>query len=265
MIYSYTQISQFLLCPKRYEYRYIDGWRPPDNQANMLFGRCFENALCALFRRKDAGAALCDAWSQYRESDLVYPRGESWDHMLRGGLTLLHLFAQDAKVTIPSPQTDLQVPLRHTLDEDHVFQGFADAIGFIDQQRVLIDWKTTSVRYPDEPPELISLDPQLVCYSWLSGIARVGLVVFVRKRVPEIQYLVSEITEQQRRDFEELAREVITQIEAGRLPRHCGIRFPNNVCPGCPYVGMCLGAPNSCAKLERTLGGGLDWLDELDY
>jgi hypothetical protein len=26
MIYSYTQISQYLGCPRRYKYRYLDGW-----------------------------------------------------------------------------------------------------------------------------------------------------------------------------------------------------------------------------------------------
>jgi hypothetical protein len=27
MIYSYTQISQYLTCPRRYRHRYLDGWR----------------------------------------------------------------------------------------------------------------------------------------------------------------------------------------------------------------------------------------------
>ena len=39
MIYSYTQISQYLTCPRRYRYRYLDGWKQKDNRAAMLFGR----------------------------------------------------------------------------------------------------------------------------------------------------------------------------------------------------------------------------------
>jgi hypothetical protein len=42
MIYSYTQISQYLSCPRRYRYRYLDGWQEKDTWANMLFGRAFE-------------------------------------------------------------------------------------------------------------------------------------------------------------------------------------------------------------------------------
>ena len=43
---------------------------------------------------------------------------------------------------------------------------------------------------PGTARRLTALDPQLVCYSWISGwIAEVAMVVFVRKRMPEIQYL----------------------------------------------------------------------------
>ena len=50
MIYSYTQISQYLVCPRRYRHRYLDGWQEKDTRAAMLFGRAFERALAAYFR-----------------------------------------------------------------------------------------------------------------------------------------------------------------------------------------------------------------------
>ena len=30
MTYSYTQISQYLTCPRRYRHRYLDGWKEKD-------------------------------------------------------------------------------------------------------------------------------------------------------------------------------------------------------------------------------------------
>jgi len=39
MTYSYTQISQYLGCPRRYRHRYLDGWQEKDTRAAMLFGR----------------------------------------------------------------------------------------------------------------------------------------------------------------------------------------------------------------------------------
>ena len=58
MTYSYTQISQYLTCPRKYRHRYLDGWREKDTRAAMLFGRAFEQALGAYFRREDSTAAL---------------------------------------------------------------------------------------------------------------------------------------------------------------------------------------------------------------
>ena len=48
MTYSYTQISQYLTCPRRYRHRYLDGWKEKDTRAAMLFGRAFEQALGAI-------------------------------------------------------------------------------------------------------------------------------------------------------------------------------------------------------------------------
>ena len=47
MTYSYTQISQYMSCPRRYRYRYLDGWKEKDTRAAMLFGRAFEQAVAA--------------------------------------------------------------------------------------------------------------------------------------------------------------------------------------------------------------------------
>jgi hypothetical protein len=49
MTYSYTQVSQYLTCPRRYRHRYLDGWQEKDTRAVMLFGRAFERALAAYF------------------------------------------------------------------------------------------------------------------------------------------------------------------------------------------------------------------------
>ena len=37
MAYSFTQISRYLACPRRYRYRYLDGWREKETRASMVF------------------------------------------------------------------------------------------------------------------------------------------------------------------------------------------------------------------------------------
>src|SRR5579872_5665951 len=97
MVYSHTQISQYLRCPKSYRYRYLDGWREKDTRAGMVFGRCFENALGAYFRGEDCTAALFREWSAHRDAPYQYRKGESWDRMLHQGVHLLHRFQESGR------------------------------------------------------------------------------------------------------------------------------------------------------------------------
>jgi hypothetical protein len=88
---------------------------------------------------------------------------------------------------------------------------------------------------------LLALDPQLVCYSWITGEPEVAFVVFVRKRSPETQYLRTTISDEQRQQLGQLVEETIRRIEAGQFLPRSGIRFPQNACLRCPFQGLCLG------------------------
>ena len=114
---------------------------------------------------------------------------------------------------------------------------------------------------------MLALDPQLVCYSWITGISEVAQVVFVRKRLVEVQYLRTTITDEQRREFGQLVQDTIGRIEAAQFLPHSGIRFPQNPCSSCPYVGLCLGQPKlvETGLIRRPGAEQLGWLDELTY
>ena len=108
--------------------------------------------------------------------------------------------------------------LLRPLGGNNAFVSYVDAIGELDNELSVIDWKTSTSCYPAEPEGLCALDPQMICYSWMTGIERVALVVFVRKRIPEIQYLKATISEQQRQEFGRLVAETVRQIEACPVP-----------------------------------------------
>src|SRR6266571_3227193 len=218
MTYSYTQIAQYLRCPRSYRYRYLDGWKEKDSRATLLFGRAFEQALGAYFRME-----------------------------------------------ISRPSRNMQIKLVRSLPNGNDFVAYIDAIGELDGNRCLLEWKTTTSRYPEEPNGLLALDPQLVCYSWMSGISDVALVAFVRKRFSEIQYLKTTITDQHREEFGRMVEATASHIEAGEFLQHSGIRFPQNGCISCPQLGLCLGNQQLVeSKLVRRPGASdFDWLDQL--
>src|SRR5437879_6944275 len=265
MVYSYTQISQYLRCPRSYRYRYLDGWREKETRAAMVFGRCFEKALGAYFCQDDSAATLFKEWDAYRDTPFEYRKSESWDRLFHQGVHLLETFARDNRIRIHSPKKNLQIKMLRALPGGSEFVAYLDAVGEVDGQHCLIDWKTTTSRSSTEPEELLSLDPQLICYYWISGIPEVALVVFVRKHAPEIQYLRGSISEEQRQEFGRLVETTISQIEASHFNSHSGIRFPQNGCVSCSHLGLCLNNDQLiAAKLIRKPGASdLDWLDEL--
>ena len=243
----------------------MDGWQEKDTRASMLFGRSFEKAIAGYFQGEDCVMTLFKEWSVYQDSGLDYGKSDSWDKMLHQGTQLLHLFVQENRVRVSRPLQDLQMKIMRSLPNANEFIAYVDAIGEIDGHPYLIDWKTTSSRYADEPEGLWALDPQLICYSWMSGIRDVAMVVFVRKKLPEIQYLKTTITEEQQKEYSHLVDATISQIESGLFPPHSGIRFPMNGCTSCAHLGLCL---KNQQLIDQTLmrrpgASDLDWLDQL--
>jgi len=266
MTYSYTQISQYLRCPRSYRYRYLDGWREKDTRAAMVFGRSFETALGAYSREEDPSAVLFKEWGAFRDTPFEYKKGDSWDRLLHQGVHLLQKFAQDNRVHVRRPKENLQVKILRPLPGHNEFVSYVDALGVLDGRDCLIDWKTTTSRYSEEPEGLLTLDPQLICYSWISGISDVALVVFVRKQMPEIQYLRASISEEQRREFGRLVETTVSQVETAQFPAHSGIRFPQNPCTSCSHLGLCLNDKNmvDINLIRRPGASDLDWLDGFD-
>ena len=147
MTYSFTQISQYLRCPRQYRYRYLDGWREKEDKAAMMFGRCFENALAAYFAGEDSTAAFFQEWRKYQDASLAYAKNDSWDRLYHQGIHLLERFAQDDRVRIRLPKENLQVKLTRSLPSGSQFLSYIDAIGELDGTKCIIDWKTTTCRY----------------------------------------------------------------------------------------------------------------------
>ena len=233
----------------------------------MLFGRDFERALGPLFRQEDPGAVLFTEWSACQSQDLHYSNRASWGSHAPPRNHALNPFLPGQSCQVSQPHRNLQIKFTRQVSGKNDFVAYVDGVGKLDGKHCLLEWKTSTSRYPEEPEGLLSLDPQLVCYSWITGIADVAQVVFVRKSLVEVQYLRTTITDEQRQEFDHLVESTIRRIESADFPPHSGIRFPQNPCSTCPYVGLCLGKQDmvDAAVVRRPGAESLDWLDELSY
>jgi hypothetical protein len=239
--YSYTQLSTYLQCPLKYKYHYLEGWQETEDKASLVFGKVFQSAVESQFLVADSVKFFTEHWAGVRDLPLQYPNGDSWEKMLEQGQLLLDQFRRDTRVLINNGETDFQVKFRRPLpmSQKH-FLAYVDAVGYVDGRACLIEWKTTTQSYPENLGRVLELDPQLVCYSWAAQWQDVALVNFVRKKQPEIQYLRARIRKRQWKAFVQALDLLASEMEAGHFYPRSGIRYPNNQCLNCAYLGLCL-------------------------
>ena len=124
-----------------------------------------------------------------------------------------------------SPKRNMQVKMMRSLPNGNDFVAYIDAIGKLDGTRWSLGVEDDQSPATRKGPRVDWPDPQLICYSWISGISDVAIVAFVRKRVPEIQYLMTTISTTTSRVWA-AGRATIGQIEAGQFPAHAASAFP---------------------------------------
>ena len=123
MTFSYTQISQYLRCPRSYRYRYLDGWREKDSRASLFFGRCFEKALAAFFSGEDSTAALFKEWGAYQDAQLEYSHGDDWERLLRQGIAFWNDWPRIIASAFDQPHDNMQVKIVRSLSSRQRFCG----------------------------------------------------------------------------------------------------------------------------------------------
>jgi hypothetical protein len=263
MTYSYTQISQYLSCPRRYRHRYLDGWQEKEMRAAMVFGRAFEQAVAELFRRNDPGAVLFEQWSLYKDLGIAYSGNDTWDSMLRQGIQLLERFAQDGRVRIRRPRSAQQVQFNRTLSSGNEFVSYVDATGELDGTPCVLEWKTASARYPEQPAASSHSIPARLLFMD-DGDQRSRPDCF-RPQTAGRGSVFAQLLPRNSQEFAALVYDTVRWIESG-LFFFTRDPLPQNPCTTCPFIGLCLDKPDLVeAGLVRKPGVDLGLFDELVY
>ncbi len=70
--------------------------------------------------------------------------------MLERGIMLLTRFCQDNRIQIHQPRRNLQIKVTRPIGKNE-FVAYVDGIGKLDVVRSLLEWKTSSSCYLEEP------------------------------------------------------------------------------------------------------------------
>lgn len=168
---SYTQITTYLQCPRKYYLAYRQKVPPAFRSSALLFGSVIHQALALLFTSRQEGASLeietvqevfCALWERQQEQEVpVQYDKDDFESLQEKGLNLLaHVYEHYEANTIVA----IEQPVRWTL-----IPGMPPMVGTIDLieldqdgRLLLTDFKTSSKK----PSEQIQYhDLQLTLYS----------------------------------------------------------------------------------------------------
>lgn len=196
--FSYSQLSAALSCQQLYKYLYVDKLVVPEKESFALhFGSALHAGLNALMEGTDGNATFNAYWDSVVDLDFESGRHDHANLRAMGDIFLdrfskLHLkYYKFIKG---------EERLYATLPSGIKVEGTMDCLAEYKGKLSLIDFKTSSTRYPKEK---VAASDQLRLYAYLAQknlnvrIEQLVYVVFVKTKEPSIQVLAEDLNQEE--------------------------------------------------------------------
>jgi putative RecB family exonuclease len=234
-IISFSQLDQYIRCPLKYRFMYVDRVDPEWIPAALIFGRGIDNAAAHYFRGAAAGTppSLADVQDVFASSwdletslrEVKFWKGSKAE-LLDQGTRMLAVFhaGQDPATEIVDVQRRLTVPLIDQQTGEVLDRELVVVMDLLERDGeghlVVVDLKTAGRKYTELQVET-SL--QLTVYSYaaeMGGLAdredvRLRFDVLTKTKVPELHRYPTSRDRQANVRLFRLASEVLRGVEAG--------------------------------------------------
>jgi putative RecB family exonuclease len=252
---SFTQLDQYLRCPLRYRFQYVERLVPDFVPAAVAFGSGIHGAAALFYRRLAAGERLpagdvqgyfASLWNLATESRPVrFGEKDTKDSLLALGQRMLAVLCEAVEpgTEVLAVEEAFRVPL---IDPETGEVLDRDLVGSLDRlerdpdgRLVVVDLKTAARKYSDLQVEA-SL--QLSVYSYatmMNGLGdqealRLRFDVLTKTRQPELHRYWTQRDRAATRRLFRLAAEVLRAIERGAFHP-----VPGWHCKDCPFRTRC--------------------------
>jgi len=232
---SYSQASRYLTCPEQYRLYYLEGLRPKQDPANLVFGKLIHQSLACLFQSTgDPVAHFQAAWDGMKQRKLRYAVRETWEKLNEKGTILLQRFVTEEYSKIGTVHAS-ERPFTLTISSLELpFVGVVDLVADVEGKRTVIDFKTSSSTYEEHE---VALSDQLTAYQLADPTAeQCALLVLVKTKEPRIDWYLSHRTGEQLREYLEKLGLVAQQIHDRVFYKR-----PGPHCSYCDFLPVCLG------------------------
>jgi CRISPR/Cas system-associated exonuclease Cas4 (RecB family) len=226
---SVSQIKTYILCSKKFEYRYVLGADPEHMSPNLLIGSSVHKALEKYYCTVQAGAEVkeSDIVQSYSEAfvrgaaegpGVLLEEGQRLEDVEAVGLGLVRTFLAQAQV----PRVEEQLV------------GYIDAVvKEADGRVVLLEHKTAARAWSQDQ---LDYDLQVGIYQAATGADAVRLQVLTKTKVPKLMLHDLVRSEQAQVEAVLVVCKVLVAIRAGAFWRNRGWQ-----CKDCEYGQRCGG------------------------
>jgi len=249
---SVSQIKTWLMCPRKYELKYVRGVAPAFVPVNLAFGSAVHAAFAAYYNEiKVSGVPLRRdlvldtfraAWAKAAEGDVPLQADEDGDPgvMIDKGVSMLHAFYEQAGTPeVVSVEHGFTITL-HDLDTGEPLEeklvGTMDLLIREEDRVVVVEHKTAARKYTADQ---LAYDIQPTAYQIAareSGLGEVALrfQIVTKSKVPAVQVVDIHRDDQAETDFLRTAIGVLKAIDNG-------ISYPVRgwQCRSCQYESAC--------------------------
>lgn len=184
---SYSQVTQYMICPLKFQFQYVQGLLPEHIPSALPFGSAIHHTIAALYQQLQATDqapsktevqdVFSDRWDWQRKNEKVevkFKAGkESWDSLKDMGVRMLaayYDYTDSMQMLIENNVVAVELPLCGVLVENGSGMDFVGVIDLILRDPSdpsifhIIDHKTAARRYDHTK---VATDMQLTAYKWL--------------------------------------------------------------------------------------------------
>ena len=186
--HSYSGGSEFKFCRRKYKLHRLDGWQEKAKKAAPEFGKAIESAI-QYFHENGQKAGDCvdtfkGIWAKYQSVEMTYTDADGdWASLYACGSDLAALY----ELLVPSlpihnPKFQLEYRKEVFPGSGLEFVAYTDMLSVApDGSRLVIDIKSAKLSLHLDQ-NMLSLDPQLRRYAWVTGIKDVAFLWLVKAK-----------------------------------------------------------------------------------
>jgi len=255
---SYSLAKDVDFCGVYTKFSRFQGYAPIVEFSALKFGIAVEETVVENYLKNSAlEPTFRTKWKQFEQVPMQYSKNDrDWQTLNQSGVALMKEFTEVRDMfPIYKPEFGVVFPRdpEQVWYEGTRLEYICDMVSHPPDGDILVDMKTSGRSYPEssESEGYAGLDPQLLVGALTSGIRRVAFMVFVKTRIPKIQWHMATVTEENVGHIDAWLREQRNKLLERRLVRRTGFRYPDDHCTQCNFVLKCLGRDEEAAKVVR--------------